>query len=145
MKSTRLHGACTGIVAWFFTSMDILAPPFASRCQDIYNIPGGANGGTSDIRRFVTEGGRNPEGSPQSDLRYVLSLAPVPGTPQHAHSHTPSLAVIVMCPLSEHGPALSCRLEFPSTARKAPVLSSLVARAHIRQAILQEDMLKSGS
>lgn len=78
--------------------------------------------------------GGNPEGSPQHDLRYVLSPAPVPGMPQHAHSHTPSLAVIVMHPLSEHCPALSLLLEFPSTTRKAPALLSPAARAHIRQA-----------
>lgn len=70
----------------------------------------------------------------QSDLRYTLSPAPVPSMPQHTHSRTPSLAVIVMHTLSEHCLALSLLLEFQSTTRKAPALLSLVARAHIQQA-----------
>lgn len=98
-----------------------------SRCLP---YPGGEERGMSDIRGFFSDGGiQRAHPKVTSGMLYLLPQCQV-------HSRTPSLAVIVMHPLSEHCPALSLFLEFPSTARKAPAPLSLVARAHIQQAQL---------
>lgn len=101
-----------------------------SRCLQ---YPGGPKGGMSDLRRFVSDGAI--QRAHPKVISGVLCHLPPCQVCLSTHTHIlPAWQSIVTRPHSEHCPALSLLLEFPSTASKAPALLSLMARTHIQQA-----------